>query len=232
MKKIVIYILIVISIYLVYDMASSQKINYVSIGDSLVKGINGYNIESYGYNNYVKNYLERNNYLRSYNTYFYNYSIVGLKNDLLNNKTYYIYDKEYYFKKILRESSILVISVGMDEIASILKNSDIDKLNSYQEELCENISNLVIEIRKYAVNEIIFLGYYNPYSNYTSDIDESFCYLNTILADIMKKNNIVFIDIYELVKAGHYLDNPQNYHLNTRGYLKIANKIIEQIEKS
>ena len=34
------------------------------------------------------------------------------------------------------------------------------------------------------------------------------------------------------IKAGDYLDNPKNYHINTNGYLKIANLLLKYLENA
>ena len=57
MKKILIILLCPLIVYIIFILANDNSINYVSIGDSSIKGINQYNIVGYGYNDYVKNYL-------------------------------------------------------------------------------------------------------------------------------------------------------------------------------
>ena len=70
MKKIIFLLVIILSLFSIYILFDNPKINYLSIGDSLISGVNSYNIEGYGYNNYIKNYLERNNKLLSFNNYY------------------------------------------------------------------------------------------------------------------------------------------------------------------
>lgn len=231
MKKILILFLTILSIFLIYRIFKTDKINYISIGDSLINGTNSYNINGYGYNSYIKNYLERNKKLNTFNNYFYNNSITGLTFDIQNNRTLLIDDKEYFLKKILRESDVLVISIGMDEL-SYNYRSDMNYNYKYFDKMYLDIEKLVKEVKKYTVNKIVFIGYYNPTKLYTSDIDEYFYYINEKLTNLMKKNNIIYIDIYEEIKAGNYQDNPNNHHLNTNGYLKIANLLLKYLEKS
>ena len=232
MKKIFFLIIISLIIFGIYKIFDESKINYLSIGDSLINGTNPYNYSGYGYNNYVKNYLERNDKLRSFNNYYYNNSLEGLTNDIKNNRTIVIDNKEYFIKKILRESDVIVISSGIDELAYNYQENNMNYNYQYFDKMYKNIENLIKEIKKYSVNDIIFIGYYNPNPLYTSEVDEFFYYINEKLSSLMKKNNVIYIDIYEDIKSGNYLDNPKNHHINTNGYLKIANKLLKYLENT
>lgn len=232
MKKILFLIILFLSLFGIYKAFDNPKLNYISIGDSLINGINPYNNTGYGYNDYVKNYLERNNKLRSFNNYYYNNSLKGLTEDIKNNRTIMVDDKEYFLKKLLRESDIIVVSSGMDELSFNYQEDDMKYNYQYFDKMYNDIEELILELKKYSINDIIFIGYYNPLKTYTSDVDEYFCYINEKLSNLMKNNNIVYLDIYEEIKSGDYLDNPKNYHINTNGYLKIANLLLKYLEKA
>lgn len=231
MKKIIFLIMIFLSLFGIYKLFNEPKINYLSVGDSLINGVNPYNIEGYGYNNYIKNYLERNDMLRSFNNYYYNNSLKGLTEDIKNNRTIMANNKEYFLKKILRESDVVVISSGMDELSFNYQEDNMDYNYQYFNKMYSDIEELIIEIKKYTINDIIFIGYYNPTNKYTSDVDEFFYSINERLSNLMEKNDIVYLDIYEEIKSGNYLDNPKNYHINTNGYMKIANLLLKCLEK-
>lgn len=230
MKKIIIMFICLISIFLIFIFSKDKKINYLSIGDTLTRGINSYNIVGYGYNDYVKNYLNRNNLLRTFNNNYYNNSIIGFEEDVKNNKTIIVNDKEYYLKKLLRESDLLVISLGMDELSHYF-NDDIDYVYQQYDKMLLNLEDLINIVVSYAKNKILFIGYYNPTKNYNSDIDELFYYIDSSLIKMLNKYNVDYISLYEKVKSSNYLDNFNNYHLNSKGYLMIANEIINYIEK-
>ena len=57
LKKIIIYGLTFLALFLIYRHFDTKKINYVSIGDGITRGINSYGIESYGYNDFIYDYL-------------------------------------------------------------------------------------------------------------------------------------------------------------------------------
>ena len=149
--------MIVISLFGIYKFFDEPKINYISIGDSLINGVNPYNIEGYGYNNYVKNYLERNDLLRSFNNYYYNNSLKGLTEDIKNNRTIMVNNEEYFLKKMLRESDLIVISSGMDELSFNYQEDNMDYNYQYFNKMYYDIEELIIEIKKYSINDIIFI---------------------------------------------------------------------------
>lgn len=230
MKKILIILFCILSVFLIFFFFKDEKINYLSIGDTLTKGINPYNNIGYGYNDYIKNYLNRNNLLRNFNNSYYNNSIIGFESDIINNKIIVINDKEIYLKKILRESDLLVISLGMDELSYHFKeHNNIDDIYYEVNKMLLNLEDFVKVVREYAKNKVFFIGYYNPTNEYNSDIDELFYYIDLKLNDMLNNYKIKYISIYEKVKQGNYLEN-DNYHLNSHGYLMIANEIISMIE--
>ena len=230
MKKIIVMILCILIIFLIFVFAKDNKINYLSIGDTLTRGINSYNFTSNGYNDYIKNYLNRNNLLRTFNSDYYNNSIIGFENDIINNKTIVINDKEYYLKKMLRESDLVVISLGMDELSYYFDN-DLKKVHLEFDKMLLNLRDFIKTVRSYAKNKVLFVGYYNPTNIYNSDIDELFYYIEKNLEEMLNKYDVDYIKLYEKVKSRNYLENEKNYHLNSKGYLMIANEIINYIEK-
>ena len=161
MKKIIIVLIILISLFLIYNFFNKESINYVAIGDTLNRGINSYNTFGYGYNDYLKNYLVNNNLLNNFNDKFYNTSISNLTRDILNNQTIICNNKEINIKKTLRESDVLVIGIGMDELAYFF-NNDYLNINDNFNNFIDNLQEFIKVVREYAKNKIIFLGYYNP----------------------------------------------------------------------
>ena len=54
MKKILFLIILFLSLFGIYKAFDNPKLNYISIGDSLINGINPYNNTGYGYNDYYE----------------------------------------------------------------------------------------------------------------------------------------------------------------------------------
>ena len=230
MKKIICLLLTFFSIFLIYRHFDNHKINYVSLGDGLIKGMNSSNIAYYGYNDFVKEYLSRNNKISTFNNYFYNKTILEITEDIKNNRTIWINDKEFFLKKVLRESDILVISVGMEELFENYQKYDMEQNYIYFNKMYVDIENLVKEVKKYTKGMILFLGYYNPTNFYDSKTDEFFCDIDIKLNRLMMVNDISYIDLYEKVKGNRYKDNIDTPFLNVRGYEKIAETIEYYLE--
>ena len=207
------------------------------IGDSLNLGLNSYGNIGYGYNDYIKSYLENNQLLHQYNDLFTkeNYKIEELTSDIQNNKSLLYDDKTYTFKKELREADLVTIAIGMDELVEILNQEteiNYSNLKADLDKLCLEMDNLIKEITSFSKTEIILIGYYNPINEETKDIERIFAYLNQQYENIAKKYSIIYLDIYETIKKDkNYLPNKNDYHLTSKGYLQIAKEIIKKIEE-
>ena len=190
MKKLTILLITIFIIYLIYSLFNVKKANYVSISDEMFNDYNGY----------LKEYLVNSNRLNDFNDYFNSSSITNLYKDIRNNRTIRKNNNEYYLKKVLRESDVLIISVGMKELSDNFDKYDMSKNNIYFNELYSNIDRLIKEIKKYAYGTIIFIGYFNPTNYYDANIDRFFYDINIKLNKLMMDNNNIYLDLYETVK--------------------------------
>ena len=235
MKKIIIPILVFFLTFIIYKTNDKNLVDYMSIGDSISLGINSYGNHSFGYNDYLKSYLENNNLLHKYNPYYSksDYRIEELTNDINNNKTILYDDKTYNIKKELREADLVTVAIGMDNLIEIL-NKDYKEFKDIKEELddmCYEMDNLIKIITSLSKTKVILIGYYNPYNEYNKLNDQIFAYINDKYKSISLKYSITYLDIYEEIKKDkNYLPNKNDYHLTSKGYLKIANKVINSIE--
>ncbi len=137
-------------------------------------------------------------------------------------------NKDYFIKKVLRESDILIVSVGSLDFFLNYNKYNMKENYIYFNKMYNEINDLIKEIKKYAQGIIIFLGYYNPTNYYDSKTDEFF-YNTDVKLNKLMKDDIIYIELYELVKGNKYKDNNSVY-LNKYGYKKIANIIEYYIE--
>ena len=78
------FILVIVLLIVIYITNKDTKVYYVSLGDGISRGINENDIEGYGYSDYVKDYLNKNNlklckeYGKNPNNFFYFFS-KGIK---------------------------------------------------------------------------------------------------------------------------------------------------------
>ena len=228
MKKLIVLFSVIFLTFIIYKVNANNLIDYMSIGDSLDLGINSYGNNTYSYHDYLKNYLDNNNLLHKTSFYYSknNYKIEELLNDIKNNKEIIYNDKTYNIKKELREADLITIFIGMDElinkIESNITSSDIDTL-------INNMDSLVSTIKKISSSNIVLIGYYNPYLD-NLKISKIFFYINDRYKELASKYKINYIDILNLNSNKEYLHNYKDYHLNSKGYLKIASKIIEKLD--
>lgn len=236
-KKIIFLIFLCIIIYLIYSFFHDDKISYIAIGDSLSAGVNSYGEKGYGYSDYVADYLRKNDKLRNYYNGFATpgYRISDLKNQIVTNQTLEYNNSFVSLKKSLRESSLVTVSIGGNDLLSniSLSTSSVETLDD--DELIEIIDQMVIdlddllkEIRKYAKREVVLLGYYNTLHDSAHNIKRTFAYLDSKTNEVCKKYDVTYISLYSLFENNEdFLPNPTNIHPNTAGYEAIANKIIK-----
>ena len=228
--KYVVFLLIVILIFLIYYLFNNNKINYIALGDSLAEGINPYGEVSYGYADYFAEELKGNNKL-SYYTKKYTesgYKTTDLIKELEINNT---------LKKDLRESDLVTVSIGANDFLDNFNIKDLNineilKLKENITNILPNLDNCIKEIRKYAKEDIIIIGYYNPipflFNTSGDDLDELFAYIDDEYQKIAIKYKCKYISIYQLFKTNtSYLPNPSDIHPNLEGYQKIAEEIIK-----
>ena len=224
-----------------YNLFKSNKITYISLGDSLAQGKNPYGNIDYGYSDYVKDYLEKNNKLRYYTKDFATdgYRITDILNDIELNKKIKIGKTEEGIKTILRRSNLVTLSIGSNDIFYKTKNNLIsvsnDELNKYINDLIRDYDNLLNEIKKYFKGDLIIIGYYNPYINTSSEririLENNFLYINEQMIKLADKYDCEYINIYEIFRENpDYLPNKNNIHPSKEGYKQISNLIIEKIK--
>ena len=237
MKKILCLLIICLLVYTIYYFNHTDKITYISIGDSLSVGIDSNGNTNYGYSNYLANYLKDKDLLKSYNNYFSTSGtrIIDLKNKLEKNWTIKKDGKSLSLKKCLREAELVTLSVGMDDILTELTLSTVSVENLSNKEITtivdktvNELDSLFKELRKYAKKDIIFIGFYNPLEEETLTAERLYTYLITKTKNLCKTYDIEYLDIYNLFKKNKdYIDNPTNIYPTTEAYQMIATKIIE-----
>jgi len=232
--KLLIFILVIISIYLIYKLNNNNNLTYISLGDGYASGENSYGIVDYGYSDYLKDYLEKNNNLNFYTKKFSNDDIMitTLYESIIINKKVQEEDRTINIKQSLRESSIVTLSIGINDLIYKLSLEEnyisIKKLDSIVNDTYEDFESLIKEIKKYYLGEIYVIGY--PRKNIKdNNLNEAIKKLNNLY-----KNNedIIYIYIYYIFKNNNsYLSNPNSIYPNIKGYKAISDEIITKLEK-
>ncbi len=227
--KLLILIIISLSVYFIYNSKKEIKINYVSIGDGFARGINSYHDISYGYSDYIRDYLKKSNKLGEYNNFSYEDMMTkDLYKDILIN----IHNEDNNIRRALREANILTISVGINDLIYEINNNNPQTNSSKEKILTKIVDKLdadIKEIRKYYQGSIYLVGYYNfyPQNSVERNLLDN---LNRKYQQFCGKNNLIFIDNHNLDnKIFNYLENPYCFYPNINGYEKIYLNIIENI---
>ena len=226
-------IIICITIFFIFKLNNKNNITYLSLGDSFALGKNAYGQIDYGYSDYVKDYLSANKRLNKYIKSFSkkDASINSLYQDIVINRQIKINNKKYNIKQMLRESDILTISIGLNDLIyklSIEQNCSKETITRITLEIENDFNKLISEIKKYYHNEIYVVGYYNIYPE-NNIYEESIIKLNNIY-----KNNqdIVYIDISKMsYNKNKYVPFFMNYFPSRSGYKLISEEIIKKISK-
>ena len=237
MKKIFCFLIICLLVYTIYYFNHTDKIIYISLGDFLSVGIDSNGNTNYGYSNYLANYLKEKDLLKDYNNSFSTSGtrIIDLKNKLETNQTIKKNGKSLSLKKCLREADLVTLSIGTDDILTSITLSTVSVENLSNKEITNmvdktinELDTLFKELRKYAKNDIIFIGFYNPLEEETLTIERLYTYLITKTKALCKAYDIEYLDIYNLFKKNKdYIDNPTNIYPTTEAYQMIATQIID-----
>lgn len=245
-KKCLVLVIILISIFLIYKKTTTDHkvINYIALGDSVAEGMNSYGEIGYGYPDYINDYLKKKKISGFYTKGFAKsgYKTSDLKRDIEENKTINEDGKTINIRSSLRESNLVTISIGANDFLRGLNLNNIDsKLKNIEltkkeiDNVVKNVDELIVLVKKYAKEEIILIGYYNPLPSikaYKQQIDTLVQYSNVKYEEIAEKNSIKFINIFDIFDDNKsFLPNPTDIHPNIKGYEAISKEIIELIKE-
>ena len=231
--KLLILIVLSLSVILIYNKTNNHNINYTTIGDSLSLGIDSYGKQDYGYSDYVKDYLIETNKLKTYSKSYTNKSMMinDIKIALISDQKMTNNNKNSNLKIILRETDILTMSIGIDDLLykmTYLSEKTNDNLNIIINEIKTSFEELIDEIKKIYRGPIYIIGYYN-FQNTDSFYKRAITQLNNIYE---KNNEVIYISTEEISQNPNiFMSNPNSYYPNYKGYRLISTKIIDKITK-
>ena len=218
-KIIIIIIICFIFTYIIYFNNKKIRLNILVLGDGIASGesCNGDNIS---YNDYLRIEYDNNKLLHSYNDdYAYkNNKIIKMIDNINNNVLY----NNKYIKQLIHKSDIITISFGEEELIKLTITND------FSIEYLNNIINYYDELLKILKDntdgKIIIIGFYeNSYLDKTKVI-----IMNSELANLAKKYQVIFININDLLITNNYFDN-NCYYFNNLAHQEITKLIINSI---
>lgn len=234
MKKIIVIVVILLSIFFIYLNTIDKKVYYLALGDSIAAGVNASGTDNYGYSDYIKTYLENRDLLETYINEFAvsGYRSIDLKRDIEDNKKLTINDKNITLKNALIKADIVTLSIGANDFFYYLNANYTDVYDHINESL-NDVENLFKLVREYCKEDIIVVGYYTPFENHEKidTMDEIIKFANKKLEELCNEYDMYFVDVFELFKENPYLPNPNDIHPSIEGYEAISKEIIKVIDK-
>lgn len=217
MKKIIFILFLfflLYACYYIYNITEDNKLNVVLIGDTIAD------------NPYLDNYPNIN----KINKDFINrdYHLKDLLNIIKYNQELDIDNKTESIHKLLKESDIVIISIGMNDIYYKL-NDNTKEIYSYVNDIINNYDTILKEISKYDNKYVFILGYYNI-TNKNNDI---FTYVNYKLKNIVNNYHYTYLDLNKILHNNkNYYQKSNIFYLNNAGYEQIYKLIVENLKKS
>lgn len=213
MKKIIVLILVIITIFIIYTKTKDNKIYYLVLGDEINLGMTNNNYYKKSYTEYIKDYLEENNKLE---IYINNYTksgnrITDIINDIQNNKETKINNKTQTLKNTLIKTDLLIIAIGTNDIISKiysgtnLNKSDYKNLETNLSQITKDYENLLKEINNYCKENKYIIGININTSD--KEINNIIKKTNNSFKELAKKYKYNYIDLYEI------FENNTNYKI-------------------
>lgn len=243
-KLLIGFIVVGIILIIIFIFTRDKKVYYLSLGDSLAAGQTPNNTISYSYGDYVADYLKDHEVLEFYTKGFSKsgYRSIDLLNDLNKNKKIKVGKNKITIKNALIKADLVTVSIGANDlfyklnVGNEFSIEQYDDIYDYVDEAMNDVDKLLKEIRKSCKEQVMVLGFYNPFTNFSSALSSSVEpvveYANAKMHNIVKKYNMDFVDIHNTFLANNnYLPSKLEIHPTKDGYRAISKNIIELIDK-
>lgn len=239
MKKILISCLIILVVFLIYLCNMDKKVYYLALGDSLASGEGAYGKQIKGYSDYVSDYLKSKNLLEIYVSEFAKsgYRTTDLINAIEDNKKVRVNKKHATLQNALIKADLVTVSIGANDILNKLNTEtpiDYSNLYNYIDDLGDDLEELLSLMREYCKEDIVLVGYYNPYPYLNNrNTEDIFNYLNTKYQKISEEYKVTYVEISTLFKENpQFLPSENDIHPSKDGYKAISGEIISAINKT
>lgn len=233
--------IILISIFFI---TRDKKVYYLSLGDSLAAGQTPNNTIEESYGDYVTEYLKDREVLEFYTKKFAKsgYRSIDLLNDLKNNKKIKVDDKEITIKHALIKADLVTVSIGSNDlfyklnVGNEFDMNEFDDIYTYVDESISDVDKLLKVLRKSCKEQIMLFGFYNPFTNFSSElantVEPIIIYANEKMESLARKYDMTYVDIHDIFLANdNYLPSKLEIHPTKEGYKAMSKSVIELIDK-
>lgn len=202
-----------------------RKVYYLSLGDSGNYVFDSNKKKVHGYSYYVKDYLDEKGVLEDY---VYGYSSVDKRisdiiNDIKLNKKY----NNYTLKNSLVKADLVTLHLNGYYLFQIIDNHSMeyDELYEYIDVMVSDLDRLFSLIREYCKEDIIFIGYNNPFSSSDADILDVIDYIDRRFKDVCIKYEINYLSLNGSSLSGGFK------YLDERDYKTIGSEVTNLVNK-
>lgn len=211
----------------------NQEVNIVAIGDSLTQGVGDQTYQG-GYVGILERTMDIEDHDLSIQ--FSNYGKRGNRTDQMLER---LEDKE--IQADIRQANIVLVTIGANDIMKVVKenitNITLDLFTEEREHFEERLHEIIATIHDLNGDaEIYLLGIYNPFEKYFEEIEELNIIVNewnetgiTITDEFDEATFIPIQDIFDEATTNLFSDD--NFHPNTTGYHRMAERVFEYLTK-
>ena len=226
---------VLLLIFLIYLSTMDRKVYYLVLGDSLATSEGADGLKVRGYTDIVAENLEKKGVLEEYIKKFAEdgMKVPDLIDDIEDNREIEVNGKTIRIKNALVKADLVTLSIGANDILERLDSeyiSDNDVYN-YIDEMTDDLEELLKLIREYSKEDIIMVGYYNPFKDI--DVQKFTDYLNKRYKEVSNVYDIIYVEIDDVFEAHpEYLPNENNIHPSSEGYEVIAELVMKKVNKN
>ena len=207
MKKIILILFLfflLYACYYIYNATIDKKTDITLLGDNTLN------------NPYFKELGEVNNKFVNAD-----YHMIDLLDIIKYNKE--IDNKNVH--QILRNTDILIIAIGMNDIYYKL-NDNLYEVYTYMNNIINNYEEILKYISKYNYKKVYILGYYDIYNKY----NDIFTYTNYKLNNLANLYGYTYLNLNKIFyNNDKLLQKRDKFDLNNDGYRKIYELIVEKL---
>lgn len=220
MKKIFVFSLISILVFVIYLSFKDDELYFVELSDQLTFSQNSYSFK-------IEKYLKNINKLQQHISFNEkNLRTTDLIQKIENNDFIIKKNQKQTIKNALIKADLVIISVGSNDLFDHLLVEENRKDNyDYIKEYLEDTQKLLEIVRSYCKEDIFFLEIYNPQNKIKKEYID---YVNEQLKLLCKNENISFITYQKELTREMFTDNK----INEKGQNLIYGKLLNQMKRT
>ena len=220
-KKIILTILVgSVLTFFIYKNFYHEDMNIMTLGDGVGTGLTAYNVKGYSYNDYLKDYYEKNSILKEYITEFSNAEETTETLILKLQNNYTLESTGLSITQAISKAKILTVSIGMNELSHKME-IETEEIETY----LNNIEKILKLLRIYNKKEIFLTSIYETSFLNNTKVTE----INNRLKQLCDTYQVHFIDITNILKNKEYIFNNTSFYFNYRGHRYISEEILKHL---